>query len=190
MVLFSASISRRVWPSVTDWPAGVLISRTSPPSRFSPNSGSFTSMGMQSPSKTRSRARTEVLSPERVRFLRIDVELLDRLLQTGRFQLTAGGKLIESRDGDALGIHLEETPQGSSVFTATETIGPQREKTTGHPAADGIGKEFHVVADGDEDALLGTQDSFQIAAPGLRARMEHVPALRFQSVLAQLLVTR
>src|SRR6267378_3545302 len=51
-----------------------------------------------------------LLRPHRVGLLRVDLQLLNGLLNDGRLDRPAARELTESRQGDALGVHLEVPP--------------------------------------------------------------------------------
>src|SRR5205807_1300141 len=102
-VFFSASTSSNACPCLTASPTLTLTSRTSPPSRFSPSSGSLTSLAMQISTS----ASNESLRPHRIRLVRVDAEFLDCLLDLGRLDLAFAGQLVKGGHGDALRVHLE-----------------------------------------------------------------------------------
>src|SRR5947209_8024406 len=77
--------------------------------------------------------------PHGVHLVRIDPQVLDRLLDVRQLHLAAPGQLLERGNRHALAVDLEKSPERRSAFTAAETVRAHRGQPARNPASNRLG---------------------------------------------------
>src|SRR5580698_4028969 len=128
------------------------------------------------------------LRDRRVDFVRIEAEVRDRFGELLLIKLTGLGQRGERRVDRVLGVDLEVPPQRGPRITAAEPVCPQRNILTGHPGANLVGYEPHVVAHRDERAAHAFEHLLKVALTRLFFGMQPVPTLASAGVAEQLAI--
>src|SRR5580700_11525748 len=92
---------------------------------------------------------------------------------------------VEHGDGDRSRVDLEVPAQRNSRIAATVSVGAERDEGNGDESPDLIGHRLHVVGDRNDRSALTAQLLIDVRDAWLGVRVEAVPALDLERVLAQ-----
>src|SRR5258708_1077464 len=79
------------------------------------------------------------LRDDRVRFLGVNAEILDGLVEDATLNLPIHEKLVHRGQCNEAGVDLEEITQRSAALAAPEAIGAERRQSSRHPLTDHVG---------------------------------------------------
>src|SRR5215216_2233473 len=151
----------------------------------SPMSGTAISVVATVPSDPASSGRPGSAAG-RVRLVRVDAVLGDRLGDGLRRHRALLGEGLQRGEGDEVPVDLEEPAQLAAVVGAAEPVGPQHLVGAGHERADLVGERLDVVGGRDHRSLPAVQAGGHVALARRLGWVQQVPPLDLKGLAPQL----
>src|ERR1700733_14018212 len=121
--------------------------------------------------------------------LGIDAECLDGLGDGRVIHAAVVGPRLEGGHGDVVAVHLEVPAQLRARIGAPVAVGAERHVAAAHPLADLVRDAAHVVGRRHHRSLAAFQHLPHVGNARRLLRVQHVPALAFERLAAQLAET-
>src|SRR6267154_1480893 len=121
-------------------------------------------------------------------FFRLNPKFFNCFLDNAALQLPLASEGVECGNGRQLGIDLEKPPEPFASVAAPKTISAEGRESTRNPGSNLVGNEFDIVGNGNEWPFFFLEQLLHIRFARRFGGMQHIPALRSQSIVPKQLV--